>query len=139
LDLKLVSRSLGEDLVAGCPVQPSPQHAVAAVVGGEVASEARTPLDGYAGPCYLALGRATVALFAYKPGAFAFAPGERLAAHHISDIAWCEFWPARTGLSRLFLSTKSGVAYDLWFAPAHRGTAHRIAEAIDLHLRSNAA
>lgn len=120
MDLSQVSRALGENLVAGCPVEPATfEHDME--------------------PTYLALGRTRFALFAYRPGAFAFAPGKTLAAHELADVFACEFMPARTGSSRLIITTRAGVRYDLTVALAHRGTANRMSEAMEEHLRSNAA
>jgi hypothetical protein len=138
VDLNLVSRALGEELVAGCPALPTALPVASAPSApGQLNETGAVEID--AGPTYLALGRTTLALFSYKPGAFAFAPGKKLADHDLSEIAACEFWPARTGSSRLFVTTTSGVTYDLTIALAHRGTAHRIAASIGEHLRSNAA
>ena len=139
VDLNLVSRALGEELVAGCPALPTllPVASIAPAPAGQ--HNEKGAVENDAGPTYLALGRTRIALFSYKPGAFAFAPGKKLADHPLSEIAACEFWPARTGSSRLFITAASGATYDLTIALAHRGTAHRIAAAIEEHLRSNAA
>jgi hypothetical protein len=147
LDLKLVSDALGEELVAGCPAQPAEFSSIA--IGANPAApsgpapvqphDLKASFGGYDGPCYVALGATSVAIFAYNPGAFAFAPGRLLASHDLDDLAACEFWPSRLGASRLAIVSASGVRYELTVALAHRGTALRIAEAIEAHLRSNAA
>jgi hypothetical protein len=139
VDLNLVSRALGEELVAGCPALPTFSPVASIATTATLPQSETRPVESDVGPTYLALGRTRLALFSYKPGAFAFAPGKKLADHELSDIAGCEFWPGRTGASRLFITATSGTAYDLTIALAHRGTAHRIAAAIEEHLRSNAA
>jgi hypothetical protein len=138
VNLNLVARALGEDLLAGCPVQPVPPPATASAPGvGHGGAE--NPFEGYDGPCYVALGPSRIVVFEYQPGAFSFAPGRALATYALRDLASCEYWPARTGGSRLPVTTRTGLACDLMIALAHRGTGHRISAAIDQHLRSNAA
>jgi hypothetical protein len=138
VDLNLVARELGEDLVAGCPVQPVSFPAVATINSEDLAAD-HPSLETHNGPCYLAMGRTQIVLFAYQPGAFCFAPGAALARCTLDEMAACEFWPGRTGPSRLFITTASGMACELAVALAHRGTAHRIATSIEEHLRSSAA
>jgi hypothetical protein len=102
-------------------------------------SAERAPVESYNGPCYLALGRTRLALFVYQPGAFCFAPGPLLASCSLDEMAVCEFRPGRTGPSKLSITTTYGASCDLLVALAHRGTAHRIATAIEGHLQSRAA